>query len=745
MFNLYSLPPLLSVIIGAGLACVSILKGKFKIQNILFSMVVLWWTLVPAAFLFHYIYKGDRETILAIERIIHIFYVFVPAVNLLFFHRLLEINRKAVTAGAFLLSAALCIQIITGTYFNGILNYSWGSIAARGTVSNYVGLYGFLFIVYLLTILFSKLRKETNRVKQLKIKYILVSIIVIALLQILNLPAMYGVDLYPFGNFMFIPLVIMSYGILQNKLLEIRTVLHISLMWWIVTALALSYNIVIYLFVDSYFTELSKPASFLIFPGWFFINYHYIKRIQPKIDQLFNKRKFDLKKRELATIGNILRLRTLNDLSKVYTDSIKNTLYFRRVDFWFNNTETGTLFMQNGSLKYDTRLTGLFLKTDLLQKDQIETDPFYTEVKPQLLELFDNLDCDYIIPLVQNDRVPALLTLSERLNLKLLNPDEKKFIKNITSAVLISIENSTVYQDLKNLKDNLEEMVNSRTKELSTALNEMEAAHREIAATKDQLQIERDSLKVRNRMMEDELLLAKKIQQQLIPAGTPTDKIHAIYKPMDKVGGDFFDFMKFRDPDKTGIFVSDVSGHGVPAAFITSMIKTIILQTGVDREDPAALLTHLNDNLLDYTGGNFVTAFYCIYNRRNGELLHASAGHTDPCLITGNSITLLSGRKGFPLAVRSNPELKNHNRHYTNNKVTIPPHSKIIFYTDGLTECTNSREPATMFEDVLHAEILSSCESYNAAQFAGRIYDALVQFRGSESFEDDVCIICLNT
>ena len=87
-----------------------------------------------------------------------------------------------------------------------------------------------------------------------------------------------------------------------------------------------------------------------------------------------------------------------------------------------------------------------------------------------------------------------------------------------------------------------------------------------------ELEREKELLRSRNETIENELIIAKKIQKQIIPRTSPVDNIYAFYKPMDKVGGDFYDFIKYRESEKIGIFLSDVSGHGVPAAFITSMV-----------------------------------------------------------------------------------------------------------------------------------------------------------------------------
>ena len=116
---------------------------------------------------------------------------------------------------------------------------------------------------------------------------------------------------------------------------------------------------------------------------------------------------------------------------------------------------------------------------------------------------------------------------------------------------------------------------------------------------------------------------------------------------MEAVGGDFYDFIEFRESKDIGIFVSDVSGHGVHAAFITSMIKTIILQAGLIRNNPAGLLRYLNTILYGITADNFITAFYGIYNPLNHSITYASAGHNPPHVISGKNIIQLNKSKGI--------------------------------------------------------------------------------------------------
>lgn len=745
MLNIYVIPPALSVVIGLALALISAFKGKFKVQNILFSMVILWWSLISAAFVLHHFHQGDSASLLRIERIIHLLYVYVPVVNLVFFHRIFNVNRNSIIIVSVVLSTILCILVPTKYYFSGLHTYSWGVIAAGGIASRFVGIYGLSFIVYLIMLLVSKLRSEDNQILRLKIKYILISIIVIALMQVMNLPAMYGVDCYPVGNFIFIPLAIMAYGILQHRLMDIQTILHMTFIWGVVSSLALLLNAVIYMLAKDFLTTISTVPSFAILLLWFMINYLYLRKVQPKIDQLFNKRKFDLKKTEIEIIENILQLRTLADLSKELTSNIKKTLYFKKAEFLINDPAVNAFRgLNQQQIPCQDALAEWLLNADLVQKDQVETDPQYATIRDPLLGLFRDLDCDHIVPLAQNNELLAILALNDRKNLKQLNADERNYLRNITAAVLISFANSIMYQDLKNLKDNLESMVQKRTMDLSRAMERMEAAHQEIKETKNELQNERDLLSNKNRLMEEELILARKIQEQFIPLTNPSATIHSVYKPMRQVGGDFFDFLKFRDCNKIGIFVSDVSGHGVPAAFITSMIKTLILQSGRIREDPAALMSYLNENLVQHTGGNFITAFYCIYDAVAREILFSNAGHNHPYAVYARHNSIVAGHRGLPLAIMDNNALLAAGKQYQNTKTVLKGNSRLVLYTDGLAECMNMANPGVMFEEKLVAENFYNSPKTGIKQFSESILRELVLFRGDDSFEDDICIICLD-
>jgi len=245
------------------------------------------------------------------------------------------------------------------------------------------------------------------------------------------------------------------------------------------------------------------------------------------------------------------------------------------------------------------------------------------------------------------------------------------------------------------------------------------------------------------KIMDDELMMAKDIQRQIIPGNNPSKYISALFKPMEPIGGDFYDFIKFRNTDKTGIFISDVSGHGVPAALITAMIKSLISSAGNYKLNPSRMFMYLNDILVKQSGESYVTAFYGIYDRRSGTITYSCAGHNPPYVIDNMNITELNEARSFPLGVMTNDDLYKMNKNYINHKQSLPSGSKLLLYTDGLTEASSALEKYIFFDSVIF-DILPRLASLSCEDFIASLYSELVTFSGSEDFDDDVCIICID-
>ncbi|MCP4132171.1 MAG: SpoIIE family protein phosphatase [bacterium] len=282
------------------------------------------------------------------------------------------------------------------------------------------------------------------------------------------------------------------------------------------------------------------------------------------------------------------------------------------------------------------------------------------------------------------------------------------------------------------------------SKALSKAENLSEILEHKVLERTKELEFERNKLKERNEIIEKDLHIARKIQEQLIPLSDPTDFICSLYKPMELVGGDFYDFIEFDEKDKIGIFLSDVSGHGVQAAFVTLLMKSVILQAGTRKNDPAELLAYVNELLLDQTGGNFITAFYAIYDTRTSKLVYASAGHNPPFVISAHGTRKLSGKRSIPIGVLDNDYIKEKGKALINNEEMLDKNSKLLIYTDGLTETPKSDNIKIHFEDYAIYDVFERFGHLRGNDFIEKLFQNLIMFRGRDSFEDDVCIITID-
>lgn len=156
------------------------------------------------------------------------------------------------------------------------------------------------------------------------------------------------------------------------------------------------------------------------------------------------------------------------------------------------------------------------------------------------------------------------------------------------------------------------------------------------------------------------------------------------YQPSSKAGGDYFDFFKIEG-DKLGVLVSDVSGHGTPAAVIMAMKRVLLHSFLAKSPSPKEVLERLNGILCDnLKSGQFITAFYGVIDLHSRKMRYVSAGHNPPILADlneGRGVELWADR-GFPLMIFPKNYMEEH-------EVQLPRNGKLVLYTDGLTEARN--------------------------------------------------------
>ncbi len=244
--------------------------------------------------------------------------------------------------------------------------------------------------------------------------------------------------------------------------------------------------------------------------------------------------------------------------------------------------------------------------------------------------------------------------------------------------------------------------------------------------------------------MEHQLSIAREIQENLMPKKIPKFPgydVGAFYRPSQEVGGDYYDFIDI-DQDHTGLIVADVSGKGVPGAIVMSMALAFIREE-VDRTrnlSPMATLVRANKMLAqNIKKGMFVTAIYCILDKRNRAMKVASAGH-NPLIVwrAGKSNLELVNPKGIALGFDRGPVFE---RTIEEGSLVLDHGDRIVAYTDGAIEAMNAAHEE--FGDPRFHALVRQLADRDCNQFLNLVVKALDDHKGAAPQHDDITLVAL--
>jgi phosphoserine phosphatase RsbU/P len=196
------------------------------------------------------------------------------------------------------------------------------------------------------------------------------------------------------------------------------------------------------------------------------------------------------------------------------------------------------------------------------------------------------------------------------------------------------------------------------------------------------------------------------------------------------VAGDFYEFLPTSGPT-AGLLVADVSGHGVPAALIASMVK---MATSAQRQHaarPERLLTGVNEALCGSTQGQFVTAAYVYLDAEQGGLCYAAAGHPPMLLLRDGQVRSIE-ENGLVLGVLSSAE-------YRSTKRTLRKGDRLLLYTDGVIEAANGGEEE--FGQERLGKLLTASAGRTAEEMADLILSTVQKWASTQA-DDLTVVVC---
>jgi sigma-B regulation protein RsbU (phosphoserine phosphatase) len=233
--------------------------------------------------------------------------------------------------------------------------------------------------------------------------------------------------------------------------------------------------------------------------------------------------------------------------------------------------------------------------------------------------------------------------------------------------------------------------------------------------------------------IQQELDLARRIQLSILPVSFPPTRsfrVAAKYVPMTSVAGDLYDFL-VADDHHAGLLIADVSGHGVPAALIASMVKMAATSQRGHVADPASVLAGMNSALCGNTQGQYVTAAYAYLDADASRLHYSAAGHPAMLLLRDGAVTEIE-ENGMLLAAVDGAR-------YDCKALPLQRGDRLLLYTDGLVEARNAN--GELFgETSLSAEFKNSAHLEPAAA-VDRMIEA-VQLWAKSQDDDLTVLVC---
>ncbi len=248
-----------------------------------------------------------------------------------------------------------------------------------------------------------------------------------------------------------------------------------------------------------------------------------------------------------------------------------------------------------------------------------------------------------------------------------------------------------------------------------------------------------EKLRERNEIIEEDLKIAQIAQSALVERELPRVgflKIEYRYIPLDRIGGDFFSFTEISERE-LGVFIGDVSGHGVAAALFLALIRFATEKAvGKNAQDPAAYLKSLNDELIGNLSSYFITGIYGLFRRTGDagcEFIFANGGHPLAVLVRSDGSAEYIGSSGTILGAFERAQ-------YGDSTITLHKGDRIILYTDGIPEAVRADRTRLGFGREL-LDLFAASNRKAIGETLDAIIDAVTAFRDGEPSDDDIVLI----
>lgn len=244
-------------------------------------------------------------------------------------------------------------------------------------------------------------------------------------------------------------------------------------------------------------------------------------------------------------------------------------------------------------------------------------------------------------------------------------------------------------------------------------------------------------LQARSIQIENELDIASNLQQCLFPIVFPDIKAFSFYlkfKPVEKISGDFFDFI-IHDEKHFSFIFADVSGHGVPAALYSAIVKTAITTFVDAKKPPSEIMKEMNQFLIQtqkMMSYNYATIFFAHFDLEKFCLDYVNAGLPAPIVVHSDGQIIRMETTG-PFVGIFDTSL------YATKRIELLPGDKLLFFSDGAFECPDRVD--RILGEKRFQQLIDEHRELEISELIEFLFDKIQEFCGVDRFVDDVTML----
>jgi phosphoserine phosphatase RsbU/P len=236
--------------------------------------------------------------------------------------------------------------------------------------------------------------------------------------------------------------------------------------------------------------------------------------------------------------------------------------------------------------------------------------------------------------------------------------------------------------------------------------------------------------------LDHEIEIASQIQRQLLPKrlpDLPDVAVAGTTLACLSVGGDCFDVIELGG-GRHGFFVGDVSGKGISAALLATLLQGVFFTTAAMDISLPGVFARVNTYLCDRSGEDrYATVFYGVLDKM-GRFEYVNAGHVPPLLRRKNGALEGLGSANFPVGMFTEAE-------YQSSRVNLEPGDFLVIYTDGVSEACNVQND--LFEEARLRKIVEAFEGDDVAELAEAIREGVRTFTQGAAQSDDITVLVI--